>query len=282
MKISLITDECTHDPFTAFELGKKWGVEHYEIRYAYRWRLPEGPGWASDLVASAAKAYGVTVTAVSPGLFKPVMRMDGSKVPLSTDTPAEIRRHLDELLPRFFDFASRLNTRNVIVFALPKPAGATGTIPTAVIDSLAEAARKAAAGGFTLLLENGQGSWAETGASSRAIVEAVGSPALRVTWDPANVTYGGLAENPVTEGYPLVRSYVGNVHVKDALCQAGKGQWVMMGEGRVDWEGQIAALRADNYQGFLTVEPHLQYESPVGLVAKIETFLSRLRQLLKA
>ncbi|MEN6582906.1 MAG: TIM barrel protein, partial [Armatimonadota bacterium] len=185
MRISLITDECTHDPFTALELGKRWGINHFEIRYAHRWRVPEGPAWAADQVAAAVKAYGVTVTAISPGLFKPVMRTDGSKIPLTTETPAEIRRHLDELLPRFFDFAARLGTRNITVFALPKPAEAGGAPPAVVIDSLAEAAGKAASAGFTLLLENGQGSWADTGAASRAILEKVHSPALRMTWDPA-------------------------------------------------------------------------------------------------
>lgn len=279
MKISLITDECTHDPFTAIELGKRWGIDHYEIRYAHRWRVPEGPAWAADQVAAAVKAYGVTVTAISPGLFKPVMRTDGSKIPLSTETAAEIRRHLDELLPRFFDFAGRLATRNITVFALPKPAGAGDGPPSIVIDSLAEAAGKAATAGFTLLLENGQGSWADTGAASRAILDAVNSPALRMTWDPANVVHGGFAEDPVREGYPLIKPYVANVHVKDAVCQAGKGKWVMLGQGRVDWNAQIAALRADGYEGFLTAEPHLQYESPVGLIGKTETFLTSLRAL---
>ena len=283
MKISLITDEYTHDPFTAMELGSKWGISHYEIRYAYRWRLPFCPNWACDLTASALKSYGAAVTAISPGLFKPIMQTDGSKIPISTDTPDEIRRHIDELLPRCFAFAERLGTRHITVFALPKPGGAPegAPVPPVVIDTLRQAAQKAAGAGFLLLLENGQGSWADTGAASRAIIEAVGSPSLRVTWDPANVAYGGYVEEPVVVGYPLVRPHVGNVHVKDAVYQSGKGQWVMLGEGRVDWARQIAALRADGYQGFMTVEPHLQYESPVGLVAKVETFLSKLRDLLK-
>jgi sugar phosphate isomerase/epimerase len=281
VNISLILDECTHDPFTAMELGGRWGIRHFEIRFAYRWRLPEGPAWAGDLAVAAAKAYGATITAISPGLFKPVMRLDGSREPLTTETSAEIRRHIDALLPRFFEFAGRLGTRNVLVFALPKPAGTTGKVPAVVIDSLGEAANTAAKAGFQLLLENGQGSWADTGRATRGIVEAVGSPALRVTWDPANVVYGGFAEEPVTEGYPLVAPYVGNVHVKDAVCQAGKGKWVMLGEGRLNWAGQIAALQADDYQGCLTVEPHLQYESPVGLVAKTETFLARLRAIMQ-
>ncbi len=148
MTISLIPDEYSHDPFTALELGTKWGITHYEIRYAYRWRLPMAPAWACDLTANAVKAYGATVTAISPGLFKPVMQTDGSKIPISMDTPDEIRRHLEDLLPRCFAFAERLGTRKITIFALPKPPGTADTepIPTLVIDTLAKAAEQAAAG----------------------------------------------------------------------------------------------------------------------------------------
>lgn len=281
MNLSMIADEYTHDPFTAFELGTKWGVRHYEIRYAYRWRVPNAPGWVAERVAAAVKAYGVSVTAVSPGLFKPVMKTDGTKIPISVDTPDEIRRHIDQLLPSYFEFAEQLNTKTVIVFALPKPNDAAADKPPPiVIDTLAESADKAARAGFQLLLENGPGSWADTARATKALLDAVGADALQLTWDPANVVYGNLPEDPVAEGYPLVKSYVRNVHVKDAALVDGKGVWRMLGDGAVDWPSQIDRLRQDDYAGFLTLEPHLQYESQVNLVEKIESFLSRLRELI--
>lgn len=282
MNISLITDEYSHDPFTAIELGSRWGIDHFEIRYAYRWRLPLCPRWACDLTAAAVEKYGVTVTAISPGLFKPVMLVDGARVPISIQTPDEIRRHIEELLPQCFAFAERLNTRNITVFALPRPSGdADGAAaPAVVIDALAAAAGKAAAAGFVLLLENGQGSWADSGAASRSILETVGSPALRLTWDPANVVHGGCGEEPVAEGYPLIRDYVVNVHMKDAVWLDGQGRWVMLGEGVVDWKSQIRQLKEAGYTGYVTAESHLQYESPMHLVEKMETFLARMRDLI--
>jgi len=283
MKICLIPDELTHDPFTAFEIATKWGIEHYEIRYAYRWRVPNCPGWVADLAASAVKAYGVTVTAISPGLFKPVMNVDGSTVPISTDTPAEVRRHLDELLPRYIDFAVRLGACSIIAFALPKPPGAgSQEVPSIVVDALAEAAARTREAGLWLMLENGPGTWADTARAARAVIDAVGPERIGLTWDPANVIYGDLGEEPVTEGYPLIAPYVGNVHVKDAACADGRGVWKMLGEGRVDWSRQIESLRRDGYAGMLTLEPHLRYESPVNLIETLEQFVSRVRQLLGA
>ncbi|HET6428086.1 MAG TPA: sugar phosphate isomerase/epimerase family protein [Phycisphaerae bacterium] len=281
MRISLIPDEYTNDPATGFELGRRWGVEHFEIRYAYRFRVPVGPAWAADRVAAAVKRYGVTVTAISPGLFKPVMNTDGAKVPLTTETPEEIRRHLDVLLPEFFAFAERLGTRNIVVFALPR-SPEQAEMPAVVVESLAEAAGRAETEGFQLLLENGGGSWADTGAGTARLLEAVGSDALRLTWDPANAARADRAVDPVADGYPLVRGKVGNVHVKDMAVRDGKGVWIMMGDGVIDWPAQLAALAADGYDGCLTMESHLQYEpgEDVNLVARMEEFLGRVRGMM--
>src|SRR4030042_1983438 len=163
-RISIITDEYSADPATAFELGRQWGVQHYEIRGAYRFRAPVGPAWVADRVAAVVAAYGVTITAIPPGLFKPTMRTDGSRQEISADAPAEVRRHLDDLLPAFFAFAERVGTRNVIVFALPRGEAKESDAPPAiVVDCLADAAERAAAGGFQLLLENGGGTGAGAG-----------------------------------------------------------------------------------------------------------------------
>ncbi len=282
MKIALIPDEYTHDPATAFEIGLRWGIEHYEIRYAYRWRVPNAPGWVNDCVVNAVQTHGVTITAISPGLFKPAMRTDGSLIPISAETPDEIRRHLDELLPRDFEFAARLGTRNITVFSLPRSNGDRGErIPPLVIETLAEAAQKAADNGFTLFLENGGGLWADTGRATAALVEAVGSPALKVTWDPANVVYAGLAEDPVADGYRAVERHIGNLHVKDACRTHEEGHWTQMGEGMVGWPRQLAELARSGYDGFLTLEPHLQYEPGVTrVISEVEEFLARVRELL--
>jgi sugar phosphate isomerase/epimerase len=282
MNISLITDEVSHDPFTAIELGLRWGIRHYEIRNVYRWRLPMCPPWAADRAAAAVKAYGVTITAISPGIFKPVMQVDGSTTPVGVDQPAEVERHLEVYLPKAFDFAARLGTKNMIVFALPRPAHvAPGDVPAPVLDALARAARKAEAAGVRLLLEINHNTCADCGRSAKVILEAINSPHLQLTWDPSNIVYGKLPEDPVREGYPLIRSHIGNVHVKDAAILDGKPHWVMMGDGVMDWPEQLRLLRADRYDGFLTLEPHLQFESPVNLVAQIEEFVRRVRLLMQ-
>ncbi len=284
MQISLITDELSNDPATAFELARGWGIDHFEIRYAYRWRVPVGPAWAAERVAAAVRDYGVTVTAVSPGLFKPTMRTDGSMVPISTATPAEVRRHLDELLPQALGFAESLGTRDVIVFALRREDGQAGSEPPGiVIDALAEAAEAAAAENFRLLLENGAGSWADTAEAAGRVLGAVDCPALRLTWDPANAAWADPATDPVAQGYPLVRAHVAGVHVKDLVTAQDGPAWAPLGEGIIDWPRQLRLLANDGYDGFLTAEPHFQYQPGLSLdlVRRCEDFIARLGGLIR-
>jgi len=283
MPLCLIPDEVSHDPGTAFELARRWGIERFEIRYAYRWRVPVGPDWVAGRVAALVAEHGVRVGGVSPGLFKPTMQTDGSTIPIGIDTPDEIRRHLDELLPRCFAFAERVGTRHVTVFALPRGAAPAGSeAPQIVIDTLGAAAARAEPEGFELRVENVAGSWADHGAAAAAILAAVNSPALRLTWDPANVAHALADEDPVETGYPLVRRFVANVHVKDVAMTGGKPTWTMLGDGIIDWPAQLRRLAADGYRGPITAEPHLQYVPGCGarLVETVERFVTRLRKLI--
>lgn len=281
MEIAIITDEFTQDPATAFELDRRWGVESYEIRQAYCWRVPTAPAWAADNVVAAVKKFAVKITAISPGLFKPTMRTDGSSIPIDCTTTQEVKRHLDELLPGFFAFAERLGTRNVIVFALKKTT--PGPMPAIVVDSLGQAAALAQQRGFQLLLENGANSWADSGVSARQILQAVNSPALRLLWDPANVVDAGGSDDPVTTDYPQVAPLVARVHMKDIARVDGKPRWAMLGQGLIDWPRQLRLLRQNGFAGPITLEPHLRYDGVTrDLVAGIEQYLTKARELVAA
>ena len=284
MPISLITDEYSHDPATAFEIGQRWGINRFEIRYAYRFRVPVSPAWAADRVIAAARDYDVEIAGISPGLFKPTMAVDGTMTPIADDTPGEIRRHLDELLPAAFNFAESLGTRNITLFALPRRRNdRRKRVPAVVIDTLAEAAEIAASENFRLLLENNAGSWAGTGAQTAEILNAVESPALDLVWDPANAAMTDPTINPVAKGYPLVAGRVANVHVKDMIVRDGAGVWAQMGDGVINWPSQLRRLIKDGYAGPLTLEPHLQYVAGANtnLVAQVHEFVKRMRKLIR-
>ena len=74
-------------------------------------------------------------------------------------------------------------------------------------------------------------------------------------WDPANALCSG--ESPYPGGYALLpKDRIAHVHVKDCHMDGHKPVWGPVGTRQVDWKGQIAALHADGYKGWLSLETH--------------------------
>ena len=92
------------------------------------------------------------------------------------------------------------------------------------------------------------------------IMESVDSPALRVAWDNANFVQVGV--RPYTEGYAMLRPYLEYLQVKDAIMATG--EVVPSGEGDGELDATIAALKADGYAGFASLEPHLASHHELG------------------
>jgi len=129
-----------------------------------------------------------------------------------------------------------------------------------VVEGLSVACEIAARAGVTLALENVRSCYANTGTNTQRIVDAVGAHNLKIIWDPANSFVSGQEAFP--EGYEeLEMSLLVDVHIKDAkLRDAALGwtDWVCVGDGEVNYPGQLAALARDGYRGTLTVETHWQ------------------------
>jgi sugar phosphate isomerase/epimerase len=91
-------------------------------------------------------------------------------------------------------------------------------------------------------------------------VETVGSSALRLAWDNANFVQVGV--RPFTDGYRLLRPYLDYLQVKDA--SASTGTVVPVGEGDGQLRETLTALRDDGYDGFASLEPHLDLAFELG------------------
>ncbi|HEX5502193.1 MAG TPA: sugar phosphate isomerase/epimerase, partial [Thermomicrobiales bacterium] len=120
---------------------------------------------------------------------------------------------------------------------------------------LVEAARGA---GVTLLHENERGIYGDIPARCRDLLATLDSPLLRAVWDPANFVLRGV--RPHTEGYDLLRPYIAYVHVKDA--RRDRGKIVPAGQGDGEVRQTLAALRDSGFDGFFSLEPHLQAAGP--------------------
>jgi sugar phosphate isomerase/epimerase len=105
------------------------------------------------------------------------------------------------------------------------------------------------------------------------IVESVGSPALRLAWDPANFVQVGVT--PFTDGYAQLRPHTVYVQIKDALLATG--EVVPAGEGDGQVRETVRALAADGFDGFFSMEPHLGTYNEFGALSGAANFTRATR-----
>jgi sugar phosphate isomerase/epimerase len=248
-RIVMITCEASLDPETAFELGRDWGIRQYELRQVFSndTRVPYFTGSEREYLKKNLDLYGGQLVAISPGLFI------GCE-----PTEDRAKRELREKLPQCIRFCHDFGVTNMIVFSFKRDE----SIPEEwVVEKLSLAAKEAEREGITFHLEPLVGHYGDDGSTMASLVRSVGSPALRVNWDPGNIYYGGTV--PSRQEFEQVKDLIGYVHLKDCVrmhTEPGEqSQWAVLGKGKVDWPDQLAALREIGYSGFLSIESHTFY-----------------------
>jgi sugar phosphate isomerase/epimerase len=137
-----------------------------------------------------------------------------------------------------------------------------------VIDRMRALARVAEEADVILLHENEKEIYGDVPARCLDIVRSVGSPHLRLAWDPANFVQVGV--RPYTEGYAGLRPHLEYVQIKDA--RAADGTVVPAGEGDGEVAETMRALRHDGFDGFFSLEPHLATGHATGGFSGPEQF----------
>ena len=173
----------------------------------------------------------------------------------------------DEHLHRFeraIAVAQALQTPYIRIFSFYPPAiagerddnGAAGPAEyrDEVLRRLREMTARARAAGVILLHENEKDIYGDTIARCVDLLQSCNDTRLRAVFDPANFIQCG--QTPYPDAYEALRPWLGYVHVKDAISD---GSVVPAGEGVAHWPELLQRLRADGYDGFLSLEPHLAF-----------------------
>ncbi|MBN1918640.1 MAG: sugar phosphate isomerase/epimerase [Verrucomicrobia bacterium] len=114
----------------------------------------------------------------------------------------------------------------------------------------------------------------ETGCESPEVLERflvkVGSPGIKVNYDPANLVMNGYDH---LGGVDILGEYIVHTHAKDGVRQAdGTGLEMPLGQGGVDFPKYLERLKSTRYAGFLTIEREVG-EDPVADVSAAIDFL---------
>ena len=242
MRIGIVTDEIADDIQDAIQTGLSWGIKDYELRVIAGKRVPDISEETVQWLLQQKEQAGIRITAVSPGIFK---------TPLAEQEI--LREELQSTLPASLQLAKTLGTSLVIVFGFRREPDEPEDNRELMMDIFRQAANLARKDGMTIAVENEPGFWCDTGSNTAAILNALNLPNLRANWDPANAF--GMAEPPFPEGYYSIRPYIANLHIKDTPENAHV-RCVPVGEGRIDWEGQLRAVVKDGILDLVTIETH--------------------------
>ncbi len=104
----------------------------------------------------------------------------------------------------------------------------------------------------------------------RRFLDDLGSPAVRVNYDPANLLRFGVEE--VVRGVELLGPWIAHTHAKDHNPRTGSAT---VGEGLVPWREYLAALRRAGFSGWLALEDETG-RNVVESLKRGRAFLQRL------
>ena len=238
--LSGFADEISADPGEQVATLAAESISHLELRSAWSVNVAE---LSDDQVASLSRILddaGVRVSAIG----SPIGKIDVT-APLGPEL---------ERMRRIAAVADAFGTSIVRVFSFFIPAGQPAErYRGQVISRMSALAELAEQSGLVLAHENEKEIYGDSPERCADLLSAVDSPALRATFDAANFVQCGF--RPHADAYALLRPYLVYLQVKDALAMTG--EVVPAGEGDGQVPQTLAALAADGFAGFVSLEPHL-------------------------
>jgi L-ribulose-5-phosphate 3-epimerase len=259
-RVAVINDEISQDFDHACSVAAHdFGLQWIEIRGMWNKNITALD--ANELVEAkrTLAKYNLRVTDIASPLFKvdwpgaPLSKLSENRDQFHADT--EFKQQ-DALLDHCIELVKTFSTDRIRCFDFwrledVKPYRA------AIDDKLRDAARRCAKDNVLLILENEMACNTATGAEAAAALSAVTEPNFMLNWDPGNAaTFPDTI--PFPKGYEMLPKHrIGHCHAKSVVRKPdGKWEWAPVGQGVVDWVGQLRALQKDGYRHAVSLETH--------------------------
>lgn len=257
MRITAITDEISQDLGHALSVLKEYGATSCELRNVYGVYIVDADDAILARVQSDLASSGMTIDCLDTPLFKCNLDAVGTTDAAGATHNAAERTLSDQwpLLDRCIELATQLNTPYMRIFAFWRKGDLTDDRRTAIIEILTKAAGVAGASGITLLLENEHACLLGTAAETADVVRAIGSPWLKMVWDPGNAMM--LGEAPLPAGYDACKDVMVHIHLKDVATNEDQSRaWACIGSGNGQYPDLFRILAESGYAGSVALETH--------------------------
>ena len=256
-------DEIDSDLETQLSVLESLDIEHIEVRSVGAQNVLDLDDDEIESVKAELDSRGFTVSSIGSPIGK-------------VDVTDPFEPHL-ERFERAMDVAERFETKYIRLFSYYIPEGED---PADYRDEVLRRMRRKAElveeRGLVLLNENEKDLYGDTPGRMRDIHLAVDSPNLRMVFDPAN--YLELGIRPYPDALLQVVEFVEYLHVKDAKLGI-RGEMRPAGEGDGRIPETLEALAARGFEGYLSLEPHLQVAGEAGGFSDEEGFRTATRAL---
>jgi sugar phosphate isomerase/epimerase len=253
--LSGFVDEISDDFSEQCKVAADLGLRYVEVRSAWGTNILDLDDAQLATVRETLAEHGLKVSSIGSPI---------GKISIDDDFPP----HLDRM-QHAVEVAGTLEAPYIRIFSFFIP---DGTDPDSrrddVLSRMSALAGAAVDSDVILVHENEKEIYGDIPRRCLDIVTSVSSPKLQLAWDPANFVQVGV--RPFTEGYAMLRPYVGYMQIKDALL--ADASVVVAGEGDGELRETVRALRADGFDGFFSLEPHLGEYTAFGALSGPELF----------
>lgn len=244
IRLSAFADEISPDLDEQIAVLSSEKVRFLDLRGVWNTNVLDLSDQQVTRVKETLDAHGIGVAAIGSPI---------GKVPIDSS----FNEHL-HLFERAITVAQALQTPYIRIFSFYPPAASDrGAVNPAeyrdeVLRRLREMTARARAAAVILLHENEKDIYGDTIARCVDLLQGINDAHFQAVFDPANFIQCG--QTPYPDAYEAIRPWLRYVHVKDARSD---GSVVPAGEGVSHWPELLQRLRADGYDGFLSLEPHL-------------------------
>lgn len=257
LRIAAITDEFTPDLGAALDAMAAIGMTGAELRVLWGKNVMDLSTDELSRARDLARAKNMEVISIASPLLK-------CELPGAPDVDTRFQqdvfasKHTFDDQPRLtehaFEIAKFMGARIIRVFSYWRTVEPDKCFD-GIVKALRDLAEKAAKEDLIIGIENEHACNLGTATETARVLNAVKHPNLMLVWDPANALVAG--EDPFPGGYSVLpKNRIVHVHTKDCHMEGHKPVWGPLGTRSIDWKGQIAALMADGYTGWLSLETH--------------------------
>ncbi|MHC4432520.1 MAG: sugar phosphate isomerase/epimerase family protein [Planctomycetota bacterium] len=257
-KLSAFADEVTEDFRAQVEYLAGEKVGHIEPRFINKKNIMDLTKGELSEARTIIRDHGLKVSAIGSPIGK--VRLDEPFEP-----------HLDKF-KHAVDLALFFETPYIRMFSYYAPEGRDiDDYREQVIERMAAKVEALADADVTMVHENEANIYGHSAQNCVDMVEAIDSPKLRLVYDPANFVWGEKMTNNVEVCWPVMKPYVVHIHIKDwKLGAADVGSIPGEGDGQI--RELLTELAAINYDGCMTMEPHLETGGQFGGTTGPELF----------